>query len=81
MKILKNEKNELEIELEEDLGFLNLLVDRLLKDENVEIAQYSKDHPLVGNPVLYIKTKSKTPKTILKAVLKEMKKEVNGARI
>jgi len=81
MKILKNEKTELEVEVEEDLGFLNLLVDRILREENVEIAQYTKDHPLTGNPILYIKTKSKSPKTVLKSVLKELRNEVNGARI
>ncbi len=81
MKIIKNEKTELEIEVEEDIGFLNLLVDRLLREENIEVAQYTKDHPMVGNPVLYIKTKSKAPKTVLKSALKELKKEVDGAKI
>lgn len=81
MKILKNKKTELEVEVEEDLGFLNLLVDRLLKEENVEIVQYVKDHPMTGSSVMYIKTKSKAPKTVLKSTLKELKKEIDGAKI
>ncbi len=55
VKILKENENELEIELiGEDHTFCNLLKEKLSSKKNV-LAAYRIEHPLVGNPKFYIK--------------------------
>jgi len=75
---IKNEKkNEMEFVVEgEDHGFANLLTSELLKNEDVDIAQYDIPHPLTGNPVFYLRTKKGAPRTVLKKTIKLIKKEI-----
>jgi DNA-directed RNA polymerase subunit L len=70
LHVISEKKNEMEFELKgEDATFSSLLVNQLLKDKNVEVAQYNISHPLVGEPTFYVKTKSGKPRTVvLKAV-------------
>ncbi len=59
MKILKDTKNELEIEITgETHSLCNALRKTLMEDKGVESAAYVIDHPIVGEPVLYIKAKN-----------------------
>lgn len=59
MKILKNTKTELEIEITgETHSLCNVLRKTLMEDKSVESAAYVIDHPIVGEPVLYIKGKN-----------------------
>ncbi len=66
----------------EDHTLPNLLRVELHEDENVIAASYSIEHPLVGSPKIFVKTKGKSPeKAILSAAeriledLEEAKKE------
>jgi DNA-directed RNA polymerase subunit L len=82
IKILKQEKEELEIELD------NLTVAELLRNElwneEVEVSAWKREHP-TKNPVLIIRTKGKDAKKVLldaiekiqeknQEILKEFKK-------
>jgi len=58
ISILKKTKNELKIEIEgEGHTFCNLLQHALLEDKSVEIAGYDIPHPLVGKPILQLRTR------------------------
>ncbi|HYA32633.1 MAG TPA: DNA-directed RNA polymerase subunit L [Candidatus Bathyarchaeia archaeon] len=62
IKIIRVTKNEAEIEfLDEGHTFLNVLKYALLQDPEVETATYDVKHPMISNPIFYIKTESKDP--------------------
>jgi len=64
----------------EDSTILNPIKEKLLERESVVYAEYSIEHPILSNPKLYIKTKNANPKDELKAVLKELQKEIKSFR-
>jgi DNA-directed RNA polymerase subunit L len=76
---VKNEKGkEMQFTLKgEDHTFSRLLVDELLKDNSVEIAQYDIAHPLTGQPQFYIRMSKGTPRDALKKAAKSLKKHIN----
>jgi DNA-directed RNA polymerase subunit L len=54
----------------------NALRSNLMKDKDVEYAVYSIDHPLIGEPIMTIKTKrGKRPKKVLLKASKKLKKD------
>mgnify|MGYP006269732173 CR=1 FL=1 len=60
VKVLKRELNELRIEIEgEGHTFCNVLQKVLLEDDSIETAGYHIPHPLVSNPIIYVRTKGK----------------------
>jgi len=62
VRVLKKTGNEIEFELEgEGHTFCNILRRTLLEDPLVEYAAYRLDHPLVGLPRFYVRTKGKDP--------------------
>jgi DNA-directed RNA polymerase subunit L len=74
MKVIKDTKNELEIEIAGETHTLcNALRRTLMEDKDVQSAAYSIDHPIVGEPVLYIKAKN--PKKSLKKAAETIKKQ------
>lgn len=74
MKVLKDTKNELEIEITGETHTLcNALRKALMTDKDVESAAYSIDHPIIGEPALYIKAKN--PKKSLKKAAEAIKKQ------
>lgn len=73
MKIIKDEKKELEIEITgESHSLCNALRTVLMEDKNVESAAYVIDHPIIGQPKLYIKAKN--PRQSLKKAAKTLQK-------
>ena len=78
--IKKSEKgNELFFELQgEDHSFSGLLMASLLEDKDVEEANYTIPHPLIGEPQFYIKTKKGSPREALKRTLKKMHKDLSS---
>jgi len=68
IKVLKKTSNELRIEIEgEGHTLCNLLEKALLEDESIDMAAYNIPHPLISNPVIYIRTKGRrSPETALK---------------
>ena len=76
-KVVSKKANVLEFELQgEDHTFSALLVDKLLDDKDVDVAQYNIPHPLVGEPVFYLKTKKSKPEVVLKKSLADLKKDI-----
>jgi DNA-directed RNA polymerase subunit L len=58
VKVLKKTANELQIEVEgAGHGLCNLLQKKLLEDKSVDMAGYDVPHPLVSNPVIYVRMK------------------------
>ncbi|HDO19619.1 MAG TPA: DNA-directed RNA polymerase subunit L [Thermoplasmatales archaeon] len=81
IKILKDKAKELEIEIVgETETMLNPIKEKLLERENVVYAEYSREHPVLTNPRLYVKVKDGKAKDELKAVLKELQKEIKTFR-
>ncbi len=55
---VKKEKDEWQLKLHGvDLGFANLVADRLLQSKSVSFAAAVLDHPLKGNPILTVRAK------------------------
>lgn len=81
VKILTNEKNVLEMELRgADSALAQLLAEKLGEDKDVEFASSKVEHPLVGEPKLYIRTKKGEPAKLVLEKLEEVKKEVTDFR-
>ena len=71
MKIIKDTKNELEIEITgESHTLCNALRKTLMEDKDVESAAYVMEHPIIGEPKLYIKAKN--PKKSLKKAAEDI---------
>jgi len=79
IKVLKHERNELQIELEgESHSFCNALQSALLKDETLDFVGYEISHPLVAQPVIYIRTKGRRdPWRALLDAAEALTKELN----
>jgi len=76
MKIIKDTKNELEIEITgESHTLCNTLRKTLMEDKDVESAAYIMEHPIIGEPKLYIKAKN--PRKSLKKAAKTLKSRCN----
>lgn len=72
MKVIKNTKKELEIEITgETHSLCNTLRKTLMEDEEVEAAAYVIEHPIIGEPKLYVKAKN--PKKSLKKAAETVK--------
>jgi DNA-directed RNA polymerase subunit L len=86
MKIIRDEKKELEIEVTgESHSLCNAIRKVLMEDKNVDAAAYVVDHPIIGEPKLYIRAKN--PRQSLKKAAKtlqsrcdEFKKLVESAK-
>lgn len=72
IKVLDKTTDEMRIEISgEGHTFCNLLQKALLEDEMVETGGYRVEHPLVSNPIVYVRMKEerkpqKRPETALK---------------
>ncbi len=81
MKIRILERNEGSMKFEvigEGHTFCNLLRDFLIRNPDVEFAAYRIDHPLVSNPVFYLKTKESKPEDALKKAAEEIIKALEA---
>lgn len=76
VKVLEKKANELKIEIEgEDHSFCNALQKAVLEDETIEMAGYNIPHPLVSNPIVYVRTKGqRKPETALRNAAEKIKK-------
>jgi DNA-directed RNA polymerase subunit L len=58
IKVVEKTSNELKIEVEgEGHTLCNVLQKVLLEDDAIEMAGYHIQHPLIGNPIIYVHTK------------------------
>lgn len=79
IEVLTDKKLELEIVLHgEKHGLCNALRKILMEDDDVQYAVYGIDHPLIGEPIMTIKTKQKknAKNSLLKAA-KTLKEETD----
>jgi DNA-directed RNA polymerase subunit L len=79
LKILKKGDGNLEMAVGgEGHSLLNLLQNSLLENKDVEMAGYSKPHPLMDRSILYVKMKGeKPPEKALLDAAENAKKKVN----
>jgi len=77
VKVLEKKPNELKIEIEgEDHSFCNVLQKALLEDDTIEMAGYNIPHPLVSNPVVYVRTRGqRRSETALKNATEKIKRQ------
>jgi len=82
VKILKREPQEVKIEIEgEGHTFCNALQKVLLEDKSVEMAGYDLPHPLISNPVVYIRTKKeREPEAALREAAQKLQQRNNEFR-
>jgi len=73
VEVLKNEKNQLEIELN-NLTIAELVRNELWEDSSVTVAAWKKEHP-TKNPVLVIKTEGKSAQKALTDCLDRIEKK------
>jgi DNA-directed RNA polymerase subunit L len=72
MKIITDNKNELEIEITgESHTLCNALRRTLMEDKDVEAAAYVIEHPIIGEPKLYVRAKN--PRGSLKKAAETLK--------
>ena len=77
LKVLNLSGKEAEFEIvggEYTLG--EVLTAKLNQKEGVEFASYKKEHPIVSNPVIYVRVKSGTAVKVVTSALDELQKEV-----
>ncbi len=70
VKIIKNEKDTLELELVgADQSLAQMLAVKLNKEKSVDFASYKLEHPLLAHPKLFVRvTKGDPVKLVLDAV-------------
>jgi DNA-directed RNA polymerase subunit L len=76
IEILKDEKNILEVKIEE-LTIVELLKVYLNKDSGVEFVAWKREHP-TESPILRIETKGKTAKKAIKDAISVVEKELDS---
>ena len=80
IKALKWDKHELRLELGgEGHSFCNALQYFLLRDDAIEFAGYNIQHPLIGNPVVYLRTKRRRPENALLDATHSLEKTLDEA--
>ena len=72
IKIVEEKGNKLEFEIDENVGFLNVLKKELLNDDSVKVATYFVKHPLVGKPKMIVEADD--PKKALQSAVSRLKK-------
>ncbi len=74
INVLEKEKNKIRIEIiGETHTFCNVLRKELWNDDDVKVAGYNIEHPLVSNPVLTLETDKKDPKKVLESAIKRLR--------
>ena len=74
IKIIEEKKNSLVIEIDSNHTVCNLIKEELYNDEDVKIASYSIDHPLVGKPRMLVETNGSDAKSALISSAQRTKK-------
>ncbi len=77
IRVVEKSANELKIELEgENHTFCNVLQKAILEDDSVDLAGYNIPHPLVSNPIVYVRTKGRRkPETALRDAAEEVRSQ------
>ena len=75
IKVIESLKDEMKVEID-SLTIVELLRVYLNKDSSVEVAVWKREHP-TENPILYVKTKGKTPKKAIDDAVSAVTKELD----
>lgn len=77
IKVVEKSAKELKIEIEgEGHTFCNVLQRIILKNATVDMAGYNITHPLVSNPIIYVRTKGRRkPEIVLRKAAEDIKKQ------
>jgi DNA-directed RNA polymerase subunit L len=80
INLLEHTKNELKFELiGEGHTFSGALHAMLLKDKSVEFSGYNILHPLVAEPIIYVRTKGRRkPENAIIDALEHLRKNLTG---
>ncbi len=78
VKTIGKSDNMVRLELDADVGFVNLLRMQLWKRENVNFSAYRRDHPYVGKPQLIVKVSKGSPSKAIKDACKEIGEMAEG---
>jgi DNA-directed RNA polymerase subunit L len=71
ISILERSDKEIYVEMDvTDMTLLHPLVEELIKDKNIDIAEYKIGHPELDKPVLHVRTKSGKPEAAIKKATK-----------
>ena len=75
IKVVEKSANELKIEIEgEGHTFCNILQRVLLEDITIDLAGYNIPHPLISNPIVYVRTRGRRkPETALQNAAEKIK--------
>ena len=76
MNILKDSKEELEVEIG-SLTLVEILRVYLNKDSSVTFAAWKREHP-TKKPILAVRTKGKTPKKAINDAIAAITKDLDG---
>lgn len=76
LNILKNSKDEIEVEFE-SLTIVEILKVYLNKDSSVTFAAWKRKHP-IEKPILLVKTKGKTAKKAINDAISSITKELDN---
>ncbi len=77
VNVLERKRNELKIEIK-GVGhsFCNLLQKALLNEDGIDMTGYDLPHPLVSNPIVYVRTKENlTPEPAIQNAVKRIRKQ------
>jgi DNA-directed RNA polymerase subunit L len=83
MKVSIQEKNDKDIYIEidiTDMTLLHPLVEELLKDKSVDIAEYKLGHPELDSTVLHVRTKTGKPETAIRKATKAIMETYSDLR-
>lgn len=75
INVLESSKDEIRVEVD-SVTIVELLRVYLNNDSSVDVAVWKRDHP-TKNPVLYVKTKGKTPKKAIDDAVSAVTKELD----
>jgi len=82
IKVLEEDKNKIKFEIEgETHTIANLLTKYLLKDPDVEISMYQVPHPLEEKAIIYVVTKNKDPRKVIKETIDKIIKDLEKLKI
>jgi DNA-directed RNA polymerase subunit L len=77
IKVLNEEKNVLEFEIVgEDSTLPEILVHKLNQMPEVDFAAYKIDHPLVGSPKIFLRTKKGAPAAAIHKAVEALVTEI-----
>ena len=77
VKVLVNEKNVVELELVDgEQALAQFIAEKLNQDKDVDFASFKVEHPILGSPKLYVRTKKGVAAKLVLAKIEEVKNEI-----